>query len=71
MYKFCENYVCPNFCVNNTKILHFLYNFFAFILQKFYTFFASLFNTGMFDIFSDFGGRVFEIFDEKKLDSSH
>ena len=34
-------------------------------MQK-YSLFASLFGTGIFDSFSDFGGRVFRIFDEKK-----
>ena len=41
MHKLRKNYARPNFRINDTKTIHFLYKFSAFILQKFYTLFAA------------------------------
>ena len=44
IHKLFKNYACSNFFINNTKIINFLYKFFAFILQTFFTLYASLFH---------------------------
>lgn len=35
MHKPSKNYACANFCITDTKILHFLYKYFAIILYTF------------------------------------